>query len=258
MPQLIFKYRTWENLIQRRSITNNECFFASPKILNDPLELVNQFHYEQMKYDDKIKFITRIFSDNNKYKSEQERIDNARKWIDSDSKEGFIKLKKHGKKTIKDLRKKIGVFSTAKSGDNNHLWANYANNYKGFCIGYDQNELISYISKKYNGVSHGNVVYNESLPVIIPNPYDFIYDFPQLCLIKTDDWSLEDEYRLSKFNFSNSTTTIKSSIIKEIIIGENMDSKSKKQLIKYVKRKYKECEILIAKKKGDITVLLND
>lgn len=257
MPEIIYKYRSWENLIQRRSITNNECFFASPKNLNDPLELVNQCHYELMKYDDKIKFIARIFKENNMHESEQERIKNAIKWIDSDSKKSFIDFKKHGRKFTRDLRKIIGVFSTAKSGNNNHLWTNYANNYKGFCIGYDHDELINYLDKKYKGTSRGDVVYRELFPIIIPNSDSFMYDLPQICLIKTIDWSLEDEYRLLKLNFANSTATIKSSIIKEIIIGENIDSKTKGQLMKYVNSKYKECRILVAKKTGNTTVLSN-
>jgi len=248
-PRIVYKYRNWESLIQRKSITNNEIYFASPKSLNDPLEFINLFHYELLNYEKQIAFISKIIIDNTPNLTKQKIYENAIKWIAEDKKAGYIKLIKHGRNRIKDLRKKVGVFSTGKSANNNHLWVNYANNYRGFCIGYDFEELRNFLSIKYHSSGFGgDVTYKETLPLIIPHIEDILVDISQLCLIKLNNWKLEAENRMLKFGFSNCKASVKSSIIKEIIIGEDMSSQSKKKLLKYVFSKYHDCKIYIAKR----------
>ncbi|MCD4834314.1 MAG: DUF2971 domain-containing protein [Bacteroidales bacterium] len=240
---LIYKYRNWESVIQRRFITNNEVYFASPKSLKDPLEVLNTFHYDKLSEDDKLYFISEIISVKEHWRSRESIIDKAKRWLENDKKNGFEALKRHGRRVSINLRKEVGVFSAANSANNNHLWKNYANDYKGFCIGYNFEELVEYISKIGKGSLGGDVDYFDTLPDIIPNLKSRIEDAFLLCKTKLKKWEEEDENRIVKFQFVNKKVSIKSSIIKEIIIGEEISEKSKSELIKHVQRKYIDCKI---------------
>jgi len=253
MNKMIYKYRDWENLIQRRFITNNELFFASPKSLNDPLELMNIFHFELLDYNKKIKFAADTIRNTEYWLSEQVIQEKAKKWVDDDKDNDYKSLKKHGRKLTKDFRKNVGVFSACNTGDNNHLWINYANNYRGFCIGYDFEELREYMSKRGVGGFGGDVSYYDTLPIILPDLDKNLFDLFQLCLTKLRIWEPEDENRFLKFRFVNRKWSIKSSIIKEIIIGQDINEKSKAKLMKYVLRKYHDCKIYIAYKPDILT-----
>jgi hypothetical protein len=247
--KIIYKYRNWESFIQRKSITNNEIYFASPKSLNDPLEFINMFHYELLNYERQITFISRIMNDITPNLTKLNFNDNAKKWINQDKENGYKKLIKHGKDRTKDLRNKVGVFSAGRSANNNHLWVNYANNYRGFCIGYDLDELRNFLSVRHHSSGFGgDVTYKETLPLIIPDIENILVDISQMCLIKLNKWRHEDENRVLKFGFSNCKVSVKSSIIREIIVGEDMSDYSKKKLLKYVFSKYKDCKIYIAKR----------
>ena len=248
MGKLVYKYRNWENFIQRRCITNNEVYFASPKSLNDPLELVNIFHFELLSYENKIKFIADTIR-NTEYHLPEERIyEKAKRWMDDDAKNNYKQLRKHGRKLTKDFRKLVGIFCATKTGDNNHMWINYGNDYRGFCIGYDFEELREYLSNTGSHGFGGDVTYYESLPKIMPDLEKNLTDLFQLCFTKLKKWEPEDEHRFLKFNFVNRKWSIKSSIIKEIILGQDIHKDSKIKLLKHVIRKYHDCKIFEARK----------
>jgi len=245
---LIYKYRNWESFYQRRFVTNNEVFFASPKSLNDPLELINIFRYEDLSNEDKLLFISEIIANTEFWKSDEEVIRDAQVWLEKDRLNNYEQLKRHGRRITRQLRKKVGIFSASNTGDNHHMWLNYASNYKGFCIGYDFDELRDYLTSKGIYGFGGNVEYVDELPNIIPDILNKIADILRLCTTKLKKWKLEDENRIAKFRFVNKKISIQSRIIKEIIIGEEIEEKSKKELFKHVYRKYKDCRVLIARK----------
>jgi hypothetical protein len=158
----------------------------------------------------------------------------------------------------KKFRKIVGIFSASKTGDNNHMWINYANDYHGFCIGYDFEELRDYLRKGL-GSFGGDVKYWDTYPVIIPDIDKNLTDLYQLCFTKLRQWEPEDENRILKFKFVNRKWSIRSSIIKEIIIGQNMFEAYKINLLHYVYHKYPECKLLYANKpnsKDDIKARL--
>jgi hypothetical protein len=82
------------------------------------------------------------------------------------------------------------------------MWANYAENHTGVCIGI---EIYPGILKK-KGINLDKVVYTKSLPVIndFVYPYDFDYedytwsDIRKLLFYKLTHWKYEDEWRLVK------------------------------------------------------------
>ena len=74
-----------------------------------------------------------------------------------------------------------------------------------------------------------------------------------MCLTKLRKWKPEDENRFLKFKFVNRKWSIKSSIIKEIIIGQDINEKAKSKLMKYVLRKYHDCKIYTAYKPEILT-----
>ena len=104
------------------------------------------------------------------------------------------------------------------------MWAHYADNHKGFAIGYDfrNNEItqcsncpnrsctdiklgiiypVIYSDKRYNATEYGQWIVQQQLNRIIGIPSEEFYNdaflFTKAALYKSNDWSYENEWRIT-------------------------------------------------------------
>lgn len=104
------------------------------------------------------------------------------------------------------------------------MWAHYANNNKGFAIGYDfrNNEItqcsncpnrsctdiklgmiypVIYSDKRYDATRYGQWIVQQQINHIIGIPAEEVYDdgflFTKVALYKSKDWSYENEWRMT-------------------------------------------------------------
>jgi Protein of unknown function (DUF2971) len=107
----------------------------------------------------------------------------------------------------------VGVACFTRNWNNELLWAHYAKNHTGFCVGFDEEALTSWGEV----TGFGDVVYTKDVPVF--NPFkQHKDDFARMAMFhKSLAWSYEEEYRLL---FSKSgMVRLPGEAIREIIIG---------------------------------------
>lgn len=91
----------------------------------------------------------------------------------------------------------VACFTT--KWNNPTMWAHYANNYTGICLGYDKRELTNHIfeiNKKVHKPSY-------SVKSAFLKPMEYKFNIPQIfktmeepLTVKTQHWKYEDEWRL--------------------------------------------------------------
>lgn len=91
----------------------------------------------------------------------------------------------------------VACFTT--KWDNPTMWAHYANNYTGICLGYDKNEIV----KKVDEINEKSNQPSYSIKGAFLKPMKYEQSIPQTfrsieepLTIKTKHWEYEDEWRL--------------------------------------------------------------
>lgn len=182
----VYKYRSNEKR-HLDTLMNNEIFAALPNKLNDLFEI--KFN------DQEIRNIAELSENINKYHLQANQ-----------------KLEK------------IGIYSLSLNNLNITLWSLYANENKGFCIEYDLNLILSFLTPN-TLVKHSNVIYQEIMPELTLNDLneqDII--LKKTILTKYIQWNIEEEYRLI-FELSGEKK-VHPQAIKAIYFGEKMAKKS--------------------------------
>lgn len=135
------------------------------------------------------------------------------------------------KKHIFDFLERFGVLSLTEIPDHNFMWFMYANNFTGFCIGFNSNIMFQYLG------GGGPVTYYDTLPIIYPSPkHSFEIQHQIQIFSKLREWEFEHEYRTHIFSHSQMSLEDRKRVLppeayKEIILGKNMPDKIKEDLL---------------------------
>lgn len=203
---ILFKYRAFD----RNSISmlvNKKIYFASPDKLNDP-------------YDCKIDIAESL----------EVAIENASPEI----KQNLLEYRKAGDvhRKINDDAKSAGIFSLSRKSSDMKMWAHYASNHAGFCIGfqlsdrflkYDEKEKIFGTSPVHYTKDNPFVDFFENLASAPEKPKynEYWLELLNLSLItKAQTWVDEDECRITRAE--PGLVSFSPSEIKEITFGSNM------------------------------------
>ena len=194
LPEIIYKYRDWNNEFHKRFITKREIFFASPDTFEDKFDCYNPTRFDKLTqkqiYD---YFYWSSKNDNINYTRQQHRYF-ARDW----SKKSLVNNKDYVKKFMEDSITEYyqhqGILSLTENCNNSFMWNKYANNEEGFCIGYNTKVLFSFLGMG------GPVEYVDEMPIILPEPFmDSFIATRNRIFFKHKKWIVEEEYRTSKF-----------------------------------------------------------
>ena len=253
LPSILYKYRNWEEDNHKRVLTHNELFFAPPDSFDDEFDCKIPIRYDLLT-DKEIyeKYLYFSKKENPHFNREQHR-QRAREW----QKKGLLRDKKRLEDLNKDFLKKInnalGVLSLTAIPDNYEMWnSRYANDGKGFCVGFKTIPLFEF-SPDFGG--GGEVAYSDELP-IIKETDSFKKKHSLQIYSKLRKWESEKEYRLITSNVQNRQTMIPNEFFAEIIIGERMPDKMKNEIIELAKTKFPHVFISIARF-NNYTVTIN-
>jgi hypothetical protein len=238
-PRTIYKYRNWDDKFHKRILTNNEIFMSPPNLFNDPFDCRI---YEDMSWlNDKnkkqqyievslIKSREHILKN---YKSEDE----ARKTITENVSYPHFYQKKSEETQDEFTDKYIGISSFAENCDSILMWSHYANNHKGFSVGFDEKKM------KMSGLFGlcESVTYTENMP-------NYYIDESRTTKIRAElyksiEWEYEREYRAISLFFDDRdrnpkrTVNFKDSYIKEIVFGLLMSEEHKAEIREIAKQK---------------------
>lgn len=238
-PRTIYKYRDWENEFHKRILTHNEIFMSPPNLFNDPFDCriyedMSWLHDEEKKH----KYIEESIKKSknhilNKYKSEEE----ARKVITENV--SYPHYYQQRSQQIQDefTDKYIGIASFAENCDSILMWSHYANNHKGFSVGFDEKKM------KMSGIFDlcESVIYTEDMPKYYTDESRTKKINAEL--YKSIEWEYEREYRAISLFFDernknpNRTVNYKDSYIKEIVFGLLMPEEHKTEIREIAKQK---------------------
>lgn len=223
LPKVIYKYRDWENLNHKKIITEQELYFPNFSQLNDEFDGKHPFRFNNAisfsEYKDGLK--SSHFKEFNKLTS----MDLLKMYEDFKSGKDW---KDYHSDHIKFINNNFGVYSFAKTNNNEQLWANYANSNKGFCIGFDSLRLL----KNIRGTM-GYVNYNDN-PITLSFPHTKVEEYQSLFFTKKKNWKYEEEIRILKTFASEKLFNIDKKIIKEIIFGFKMKQEHRMEIIQKV------------------------
>ena len=245
IPKTLYKYRDWKNDYHRKIILQQELFIPSPSTFNDPFDCNIPVVFELLKEDKELaeKYFTKIVKreypnySKNQINKKVETLLNNNKFDDIEY------LENHKRYSIEELHKIQGIYCVTAINDNILMWAHYANNHYGFCVGYDAKKLFSYFG------SGSLVRYKKEYPKISPIEEDDNKRMIEQSFTKADFWDYEIEYRLEKLGFVNQTLKLDKEVITEIIIGYKMNKSDRDDLIKLVNLELPNINIYEAKPK---------
>ncbi len=258
-PKILYKYRDWENDYHKKIITNKEIYFPCFSELNDEFDGQQPFRFDNSNVSfEKHKKVLKSTNKNEFDKLTNKELNQMYQKFQSGQ-----DWKEYYSQHIKIINKFFGVYSFAKTNDNQQLWGLYANSNKGFCIGFETSEIynsiigfdkniaqdigidINFIAQK-NGISTDNnieglfkptlgyVTYDDN-PILMPftDKLSF-YDYQNLFFTKKKKWEYEEEIRMLKLFASKKTFIINKNSIREIIFGVGMSQEHKNEIIEEI------------------------
>lgn len=217
-PEVLYKYRPI-NKFTLDTLVSNQIYFSTPAKFNDPFDTKCSFSktIEKASYDEAIKIFGSDAEDMHLFKAD-----------------GLINATTE--EFIQELSQK-GILSLCETKNNQLLWAHYAADHTGICIGFEVSNENSLGDSKH---TH-KVSYTESYPSIsqrsLGSPRHRKEAQHRVLHTKSKLWSYEQEWRciypegdrvydvpgrICEINFGCRTTTSDKSLIKRILAGSNL------------------------------------
>lgn len=255
-PNTIYKYRNWENPKHQRILNNQEIYFTSCNKFNDPFDSTIPVRYDLASEDQILQYYKKHLKKAFSHLTKSEVLKKAQDAVKKGVYKNPTQIELLKKYMMIKREKDFGVFSCSQIKDSILMWTHYANDHKGFCVGFNIAELMKF--KEKIGVEKGilfnlyKVKYQKNYPVLIPTGTS-ADEFTQLepFRIKSSIWKYEKEFRLILITGTNLQIQLPDSAISEIVIGCNMSDKHKKELISEVQNKPNQIRLYQAKIKKE-------
>lgn len=243
MPDIIYKYRNWDNPKHRRIITDKEIYFASPLEMEEMHELY--FEIDFGRIDNKDQFYNFFYQTAHQfgYYSHTER-DSIAKYMVCNS----PILKDANRRNHKEwFRQKLNVHATvfcaSEHRDNLNLWQQFGGNGKGFCVGLNLKEItkepkISSTISKVQYLDKPSFV-----PAITYDEKEVILKYLTCLFSLNNMFSAENEIRLVKLFMEKKANILPEKCFIELVLGYDISEKNKKEILKNVKNNFKSIQI---------------
>jgi len=231
VPKTLFKYRDWSNKNHRKLISKQEIYFPRPSEFNDPFDGNIPVRWDLMTYEECFEKNLKIINIEHKDKDQRLVREHAKKVTDEKIMWHPDILAHERPEQLEKWNSIIGLFSLSLIPDNILMWSHYSNNHTGFIVGLDTNSLI----EDYDFDYIEPIIYQNEYPLI--SGLDETTDqFYKKFFHKSELWSYEEEWRISKNHIGKRIIKLNQSTINQIIIGCNTDSKESEQITKLTKK----------------------
>lgn len=244
LPEVLFKYRDWENPFHSKLITHQQIYLAEPYSFNDPFDCKIPTRWEAMTKDEMDKRNRELVSSigaNLKRAQRKQFAKNLRKrgvWWEPKN------IKKPGKDYFDKINEISGVISLTSKPDNILMWSHYSNNHKGICVGLNSETIKN--SEQFDFI--GKVNYTSEYP-FISGALEINERFYLEMFSKSRDWEYEDEYRVTKRHMQNRTINLPREAFNCIIIGCEASTKTQEEVMDQAAKYLPDAKVLKAFKK---------
>ena len=237
-PDILYKYRDWNNLNHKRIITDLKIFFPSCKKLNDPFDCKIPIFVRNIRgKKQEIKtVISKHVQKDYSYLTRKQRREKEREIY---KEKNFSNYLLQEKLQYDIIDRKFGIFSLSADPKNQKLWSLYANSHKGICIGFDieiifkLEDIKNKLKKAANLFQIKKVNYIAEFPKWeLPNQDNLL----EQIITKSTDWEYEQEYRLIALDKPNWIYKIPKNAIREIIFGLKTLKKTRTEIMKEINK----------------------
>lgn len=243
-PEILYKYRAWNDPNHKKVITKKQLFFTPPSWFEDPNDCRLVVRYDLLTNKEKIKWI--------EYKLRKEEPNKTRQYYRSKARDLYKLSPLSDQKEISKLQKKnfdefdvrTGILSLTENPYNEAMWEKYSDNGRGYCVGFNSIVLFELLG------GGGKVKYVPTLPRVFPEPIHTREEqiFYQI-FYKEDKWAFEDEYRTHTFKYEpltheNRIIEVPKEAFSKIILGKNMNDANKEDLLNSISDDIKNIEII--------------
>lgn len=241
-PEVLFKYRNWDDRFHRRLITRLEMFLAPPSSFNDPFDCRIQTRWELMSEEDCFRKNLEIVKAWPTTLSEIDQVNLA--WKITHEKQLWHpdKVRKEDENTFNEWDRLAGLISLTASHDNILMWSHYAGSHTGICVGLRTEQLIE--NEAFDFID--KVVYYDDYPMI--SAFDDIEQrFYKKMFSKAKGWDYEEEYRITKMHVKKRIVRITENTFKSIYIGCMANNKKTEAIKSTIKDHLADVEIFKAR-----------
>lgn len=248
LPEIVYKYRDWDDKFHKKIIINREVFFAAPTSFEDPLDCKLDVDYGSLSNKDIFNFYAYLSKRDYPNKNRQEHRKYAREWLRKTPIRDPEHVKKEKDNIFKEYNSHIGILSLTANPQRKEMWYKYANNHTGFAVGFSPKIMF----KQFGG--GGRVKYYDELPSVFPPPkHSYEQQHFLQVFSKQSIWSFEEEYRthiFREYELTNESRTIQvpPEAYTEIVIGADMPKDKIEDLLNSIPPELKHITIKYAKK----------
>lgn len=151
------------------------------------------------------------------------------------------------------VRNNFGVFSLTADPSNVIMWSHYADSHKGLCICFDVLKLMKFLTSKRSSTGAvfelHKIKYAREYPIIQPSGTRNGEALLQVLITKSVDWKYENEFRIILYEATKAQITIPHKIITCIIMGCQISTESRQEIIETLRQKKSSAKLCQARMK---------
>ena len=202
-------------------------------MFNDPFDGNIPVRWDLLTYDDCIELNMEMLKSGIKEFDPNALREYAKKVTDGKTLWHPENIKKEDPEQMKKWDSIIGLFSLSTIRDNILMWSHYADNHKGFVIGFDPNCLIEKLDVDFLEP----ITYQKEYPLITGFDETEVRFYKKF-FFKSILWEYEQEWRISKNHISIRTMKFPPEAVKEIICGCAISQKNIDEIIIQCKKHF--------------------
>jgi hypothetical protein len=252
---VLYKYRSTDSEYNWQLLENQEIYFADPTSFNDPFDSNLKLRFDLLSEEElRARFkavVERQWPGDGEF-LRKGRIDRYIARIQNPT------IHDEAMKLWMDrLTTKIRVFCVCPDRANILLWSHYANNHRGFAVGFDSKGMYEFWKENHIFLL-GHVAYRDTYPILLPPAEDDIITkqdiITSIMNIKSRVWAYEKEVRLTLFDRPEKIP-FKAELIKEVVLGCKIDSNSEHRMMRVMEEKYPHAAVYRARLSRDAFAL---
>lgn len=222
VPVVLYKYRSWNNELHKRILSEREIWFAHPFDLNDPYDVRPPYNIigQDIDWERFRQELLLAGKRQEPYLTPEELEDEVNIRMAA-AQEDAVKYFTQNRRTYiyeRENYNSIGVFSCCLSGLNEPMWAYYGDNHNGFAIGFDTVNLTRQIESGFGFVRYDDTPIDY---LILGNNENVM---EKEMYQKSTRWSPEEEFRFITLGvgfYRGRVSRFQPSAVREILVGQN-------------------------------------
>jgi len=239
VPDILYKYRDWQDPYHKRLLTDRELYFASVDQFNDPFDGTIPYKYDPVELTEdnifrKYYLMTkRDHPDWEDVKIHAECFEYQRRGYFHDEKH----LEDFEREALDDVKRQFGIVCLCRRPDNFLLWSHYSKSHTGICIGFNKVLLFEDAHAQF-----AHMQYQEKLPML--GLFDNVFThFAKLIGTKSNIWEYEDEYRLTRAEFARGKQVLRKETIEEVILGCRMPQSERQSIVEFLSAEFPHARV---------------